>query len=58
MISHHYIDIDFAQYESIDSDFNWFIIYYFHESINDNKDRVITFAFLVSQNWETCPKIY
>lgn len=45
MVLYNYINNDFCKSQSINNNFNWFIIYHFCEHINNNQDWVIYFAF-------------
>ena len=47
MVPYYYIDNDFYKVKSIDSEFDWLIIYHLGKPVNDDKDGVIYFALLV-----------
>ena len=38
MILHHHVDYYFCQFWSIDSDFNWFVMYHLDQTVNNNKN--------------------
>ena len=58
MISHYHVNDDLSKAKSIDSNLDRFIINYFYELIDDDKDWVITVSFSVYWDWQTYDKIY
>lgn len=46
-MSYYYVDNYFRQFWSIKSDFDWFIIYYFGQAVDNNKNWVIAIVFPV-----------
>ena len=51
MISHHHINNYFRQSLSIDSNFDWLIVHYFGQTIDNDKNWVIAITFLVGKQW-------
>lgn len=51
MMSHYYMNNYFCKAESRDYNFNWLVVDYFYETINDDKNWVIVIDFLFCWNW-------
>lgn len=51
MILYYDINKNFSKSKDNNNDLNWLIKYYFHKSINNNKNRVIAFSFPIERNW-------
>ena len=48
---YYYINDNLNKTCGIDNNLNWFILNYFYEPINNNKDQVIIIFFLLYQDW-------
>ena len=35
-MSQHHLDNYFSQFQSIDDDFDWFVVYYFGQTVNND----------------------
>ena len=57
-MSHHHVDNYFYHSQSINNDFGCFIIYYFGQTIDNDKNGIVAIAFLVDRQWQTYHKIY
>ena len=55
---YHYINNDLYKAWGNDNDFDWLIMNYFYEPIDNNKDWVIAVSLLICQNWQIYNKIY
>ena len=58
LILYYHVNNYFRQSWSINVDFDCFIIYYLSQTINYDKNRVITVAFLVNKQWQPSHKVY
>lgn len=58
VILYPYIDNHFHKFWIINCDFNWFIIYYFSQTINNDKNQVIVIAHLIGRQQQTYDKIH
>lgn len=58
IVSHYNILDHFYKAGDINGDFNWLVIYYFHELVNNHQDWVISFTFLISRNLKPGIKIH
>ena len=48
---HYPVDNDLNKAQSIYNDFDWLVMNYFYEPVDNNKDWIIAIVFLISQNW-------
>ena len=55
---YYYVNNDFSKAWGIDDNIDQFIIDYFCEPINNDKDWVIAISLSVYWNWQTYDKIY
>ena len=51
MMLHYHIDNYICQSWSIDSNFDWFVVYYLGQRVNNNENRVIVITIPVSKEW-------
>ena len=51
MMPHNYDDNDFCKTRDNNNNLDWFIINYFLELIDNDKDWVIIVSFLICQDW-------
>ena len=58
MVLYYYVGNHFYKLWNIDAHFNWFVIHYFGQVANNNKNQVKVIAFSVSKQWQTCYKVY
>ena len=55
---YYHVNDDFSKAQGIDNKLDRFIINYFHESIDNNKDWIIAISLLVYWNWQMHDKIH
>ena len=55
---HYHVNNDLSKARGIDDNLDRFVVNYFCESIDDNKDWVIAISLSVRWDWQTRDKIY
>ena len=51
MMPYYYVDDDLNKAKGIDDNFEWPVINYLYEPVDNNKDWVIIVFFLIHQDW-------
>ena len=50
VMPYYHVDDDLSKARGVDSDFDWLVMNYFYESINDDKDWVIIVSLPIGRN--------